>query len=82
MLERGLIFNTLFQTYESHLDYFMHFYTDCDIYGLNEVEVQNYKFRKNFPAEIMGTFKKFFMKKTVNFMFGKENPYACPFDLI
>lgn len=39
ILERGIIFNTIFQSYESHLDYFMHFYADCEIYGLNEVEV-------------------------------------------
>lgn len=36
----------------------MHFYSDTNIYGLNEIKLMNYKFRKNLDPEKMLVLEK------------------------
>jgi hypothetical protein len=39
-----------FQCYEAHISYFMHFFADLNIYGLHEVTLLNFKFRRNIDG--------------------------------
>jgi hypothetical protein len=36
----------------------MHFYSDANIYGLNEIKLMNYRFRKNLDPEKMLVLEK------------------------
>ena len=56
----------------------MHFYADCDIYGLKEVSIINYKYRNNFNKELMKLFQKFILERTIS---GKKT-FSTPFNLV
>ena len=57
----------------------MHFYSDCNISGMNEIKVIDYKFRRNFDEIKMRTIQKIFVEKTFVDSF---DYYLQPFDLI
>ena len=40
----------MFQCYEAHINYFMHFFADLNIYGLHQVTLLNFKFRRNIES--------------------------------
>jgi hypothetical protein len=40
----------MFQCYEAHINYFMHFFADLNIYGLHQVTLLDFKFRKNIDG--------------------------------
>ena len=42
----------------------MHFYSDANIFGMSEMTVQNFKFRKNYDQEKMVNFQKIFIEKS------------------
>ncbi len=42
----------------------MHFYADANIYGMSEMTVMNFKFRRNFDEGRMRNFQKIFIEKT------------------
>lgn len=46
LLWSGLISSYRFQSYEAHIDYSMHFYTDCDLYGMEFIKLTDFQFRK------------------------------------
>ncbi len=37
----------VFQCYEAHINYFMHFFADLNIYGMHHVTLLDFKFRRN-----------------------------------
>jgi hypothetical protein len=39
-----------FQCYEAHINYFMHFFADLNIYGLHQVTLLDFKFRRNIEG--------------------------------
>ena len=41
----------------------MHFYTDTHIFGMSEMTMMNFKFRKNFDEGKMRNFQKIFIEK-------------------
>lgn len=46
LLWSGIILNFRIQAYEAHITYFMHFYTDYDLYGMDFLKFDNFKFRQ------------------------------------
>jgi len=42
----------------------MHFYSDCHIFGMSQMTVMNYKFRRNLKQGKMRNFQKVFVEKT------------------
>lgn len=53
--------DTQFDIYESHINYFVHFYSDFDIFGMNNIQFMDYKYRENFEATEMSLFEKFIL---------------------
>ena len=47
LLWSGVVFRFRFQSYEAHLTYFMHLYTDYDLYGMEFLKITNFHFRRN-----------------------------------
>lgn len=45
-----MVSNKSFQCYEAHINHYMHFFADLNIYGLHEVTLLNFKFRKNIDG--------------------------------
>ncbi len=41
----------------------MHFYSDANIFGMSEMTVMNFKFRRNFDEGKMRNFQKIFIEK-------------------
>lgn len=47
-----------FQCYEAHLNYFMQLFSDHNIYGIDELKIMEFTFRKNLNHEVMELFRK------------------------
>ena len=46
VLWSGLVFGYRFQSYEAHIEYSMHFFTDWDLYGMDFIKLREFTFRK------------------------------------
>ncbi|KAK3127981.1 hypothetical protein QOZ80_7AG0580980 [Eleusine coracana subsp. coracana] len=51
LLLDGAILNRVFQTYESHIPYLLHFLVDYNLYGMGHVHVKDFKFRPPLPDD-------------------------------
>ena len=49
LLYQGAVFGHSFQPYEAHLTYYMHFYTDLNLFGMQFLKITNFKFRRGLP---------------------------------
>lgn len=56
LLNSGIISSKSFQCYEAHINYYMQFFSEFNIYGINEMKVCGFTFRKNYA--IMPLFEK------------------------
>ncbi len=56
LLGSKIINNKSFQCYEAHINYFMQFFSDLNIYGIHEMIICGFSFRKNL--KIMRLFEK------------------------
>jgi hypothetical protein len=56
LLNSTIIGGKAFQCYEAHINYYMQFFSDFNVYGINEMKVCGYTFRKNM--KIMPLFEK------------------------
>jgi len=45
LLYNGVIFSTPMQPYEAHITYFMHFYGDYNVSGMDFIKVADFKLR-------------------------------------
>ena len=78
LLWSGVVLRFRFQSYEAHLTYFMHLYTDYDLYGMEFLKIKNFKFRRNGLPKLK---KSEISRKTlypVNFWYihGESRPLA------
>jgi len=64
---------------KAHFSYFVHFYSDCNIFGMSEMTMMNFKFRKNFDEGKMRNFQKIFVEKAFRSSF---DYFTQMFDLI
>jgi hypothetical protein len=62
LLNSKIIGNKSFQCYEAHINYYMQFFSDFNIYGINEMKICGFTFRKNM--KIMPLFEKISSKLT------------------
>ncbi|TVU37337.1 hypothetical protein EJB05_10646 [Eragrostis curvula] len=51
LLLGGAVLNRVFQTYESHIPYLLHFLVDYNLYGMGHVHVKDFKFRPPLPDD-------------------------------
>lgn len=59
MLNSGAIFGYCFQPYETHLSYFTKCYCDCNLFGMDIVNLTKFSFRLPLPkANTFGNFYK------------------------
>lgn len=56
LLSSGVISSKSFQCYEAHINYYMQFFAEFNIYGINEMRLCGFTFRKNY--NIMPLFEK------------------------
>lgn len=47
-----------FQCYEAHMNYFMQLFSERNIFGINEMNITDFTFRRNMDSEIMQLFRK------------------------
>ncbi|PNT74600.1 hypothetical protein BRADI_1g18510v3 [Brachypodium distachyon] len=47
----GAVLNRVFQPYESHIPYLLHFLVDYNLYGMGHVHVTDFKFRPPLPDD-------------------------------
>ncbi|CAD8122430.1 unnamed protein product [Paramecium sonneborni] len=52
LLASGALMNYKFQSYESHLTYFMHFYSDANLFGMSQIKILRMKYRKRFERNL------------------------------
>jgi hypothetical protein len=50
MMSSKALNGKMFQCYEAHISYFMHFFADLNIYGLHQVALLDFKFRNNIEG--------------------------------
>uniref|UniRef100_A0A0E0LIF0 DNA polymerase zeta catalytic subunit N-terminal domain-containing protein n=1 Tax=Oryza punctata TaxID=4537 RepID=A0A0E0LIF0_ORYPU len=50
-LQDGAVLNRVFQPYESHIPYLLHFLIDYNLYGMGYVHVTDFKFRPPLPDD-------------------------------
>uniref|UniRef100_J3MNX6 DNA polymerase zeta catalytic subunit n=1 Tax=Oryza brachyantha TaxID=4533 RepID=J3MNX6_ORYBR len=50
-LQDGAVLNRVFQPYESHIPYLLHFLIDYNLYGMGYVHVTDFKFRTPLPDD-------------------------------
>lgn len=50
MMSSKALSGKVFQCYEAHISYFMHFFADLNIYGLHQVTLLDFKFRRNIDG--------------------------------
>ncbi|XP_062186460.1 DNA polymerase zeta catalytic subunit isoform X2 [Phragmites australis] len=51
LLLGGAVLNRVFQPYESHIPYLLHFLVDNNLYGMGHVHVKDFKFRPPLPDD-------------------------------
>lgn len=56
LLSSGVVSSKSFQCYEAHINYYMQFFSEFNIYGINEMRVCGFTFRRNYS--IMPLFEK------------------------
>jgi len=47
MFQSGAILNKMFQAHEAHIPYILQFMIDYNLYGMNLVNLENVKFRRD-----------------------------------
>lgn len=58
LLDSQIVGGRVFQCYEAHLNYFMQLFSDHNIYGINELSIIEFSFRRNLDPDLMGLFHK------------------------
>ena len=64
---------------KSHITYYMHFYSDVNIFGMSEMIIKNFRFRRNFDEGKMRNFQKIRIEK--EFQSSPDNVFEA-FDLV
>lgn len=52
LLSSGALMDYEFQAYESHLSYFMHFFSDLNLFGMSPVKLVAFKPRRRLPRDM------------------------------
>jgi DNA polymerase zeta len=47
MFQSGAILNKMYQAHEAHIPYILQFMIDYNLYGMNLVNIENVKFRRD-----------------------------------
>lgn len=58
LLDSQIVGGRVFQCYEAHINYFMQLFSDNNIYGINELNIMDFSFRKNLASPMMDLFRK------------------------
>ena len=58
LLDSNILNGRSFQCYEAHVNYHMQLFTEFNIFGIHEMKVEGFTFRKNLDKSTMTLFKK------------------------
>ncbi|CAD8100996.1 unnamed protein product [Paramecium primaurelia] len=83
LLASGAVMNYKFQSYESHLTYFMHFYSDANLFGMSQIKILKLKYRKRFDKDLEQLLTKpiLFRDLHINQYSHLYKVTTCPFEI-
>ena len=57
-MDSKIVHGRSFQCYEAHINYHMQLFTEYNIFGIHEMKIDGFTFRKNMDKDLMQLFKK------------------------